>query len=98
MPSPAGGSRVYDLAAAPVRLDMTTASSEQLVTPDGLFQFGYSKDRRPDLPQVKIALATLDPLGLPLATVVVPGNQGDDPLYRPLIKRVRTTLGSGERL
>src|SRR6266852_880645 len=90
--------RVYDLAAAPVRLDMTTANSEQLVTPDGLFQFGYSKDRRPDLPQVKIALATLDPLGLPLATVVVPGNQGDDPLYRPLIKRVRATLGSGERL
>jgi transposase len=90
--------RVYDLAAAPVRLDMTTASSEQLVTADGLFQFGYSKDRRPDLPQVKIALATLDPLGLPLATTVVPGNQGDDPLYRPLIKRVRTMLGSGERL
>jgi len=29
---------------------------------------------------------------------VVPGNQGDDPLYRPLIKRVRATLGSGERL
>jgi transposase len=90
--------RVYDLAAAPVRLDMTTASSEQLVTPEGLFQWGYSKDHRPDLPQVKIALATLDPLGLPLATVVVPGNQGDDPLYRPLIQRVRATLGSGERL
>ena len=90
--------RVYDLAAAPVRLDMTTASSEQLVTADGLFQFGYSKDRRPDQPQVKIALATLDPLGLPLATMVVPGNQGDDPLYRPLIKRVRAALGSGERL
>lgn len=90
--------RVYDLGAAPVRLDMTTASSEQFVTPDGLFQWGYSKDRRPDLPQVKIALATLDPLGLPLATTVVPGNQGDDPLYRPLIKRVRATLGSGARL
>src|SRR5438552_892674 len=55
-------------------------------------------DRHPDQPQVKIALAALDPLGLPLATVVVPGNQGDDPLYRPLIKRVRATLGSGERL
>jgi transposase len=90
--------RVYDLGAAPVRLDMTTANSEQLVTPDGLFQWGYSKDRRPDQPQVKIALATLDPLGLPLATTVVPGNQGDDPLYRPLIQRVRATLGSGERL
>src|SRR6266516_2662168 len=90
--------RVYDLAAATVRLDMPTASSEQIVTADGLFQFGYSKDRRPDQPQVKIALAALDPLGLPLATVVVPGNQGDDPLYRPLIKRARAALGSGERL
>ena len=90
--------RVYDLETAPVRLDMTTASSEQLVTPEGLFQFGYSKDRRPDQPQVKIALAALDPLGLPLATLVVPGNQGDDPLYRPLIQRVRAALGSGERL
>jgi transposase len=89
---------VYDLAPAPVRLDMTTASSEQLVTPDGLFQWGYSKDRRPDQPQVKIALATLDPLGLPLATLVVPGNQGDDPLYRPLIQQARAALGSGERL
>jgi transposase len=69
--------RVYDRAAAPVRLDMTTASSEPLVTPDGLFPFGYRKDRRPDRPQVKIALATLDPLGRPRATVVVPGNQGD---------------------
>lgn len=90
--------RVYDLGAERVRLDMTTASSEQLVTADGLFQWGYSKDRRPDLPQVKIALATLDPLGLPLATLVVPGNQSDDPLYRPLIQQVRAALGSGERL
>src|SRR5438094_2645368 len=84
--------RVYDLAAAPVRLDMTTANSERLVTPDGLFQFGYSKDRRPDLPQVKIALATLDPLGLPLATEVVPGDRADDPLYVPLVQRVRSTV------
>jgi transposase len=91
--------RVYDLEPAPVRLDMTTASSEQLVTPDGLFQWGFSQDRRrPDQPQVKIALATLDPLGLPLATLVVPGNQGDDPLYRPLIQRARAALGSGGRL
>src|SRR5438094_4130130 len=48
--------RVYDLGAAPVRLDMTTANSEPLVTPDGLFQFGYRKDRRPDPAQVKVAL------------------------------------------
>jgi len=27
------------------------------ITGDGLFQFGHSKDRRPDLPQVKVMLS-----------------------------------------
>jgi transposase len=90
--------RVYDLAPERVRLDMTTASSAPVVTPEGLFQWGYSKDHRPDLPQVKISLAALDPLGLPLATAVVPGNQADDRLYQPLVQRVRASLGSGGRL
>jgi transposase len=80
--------RVYDLTPACVRLDMTTASRDGQVSADGLFQFGYSKDQRPDVPQVKVALATLDPLGLPLATAVVPGHRADDPLYVPLVKRV----------
>lgn len=90
--------RVYALTPERVRVDMTTASSDRLVSPTGLFQFGYSKDARPDLPQVKIGMATLDPLGLPLATAVVPGSQADDPLYWPLIEQVRRDLGSGERL
>jgi transposase len=84
--------RVYALPTAGVRVDMTTASRDGQVTQEGLFQFGYSKDQRPDLPQVKVALATLDPLGLPLATEVVPGNEADDPLYIPLVRRVRSTV------
>src|SRR5438876_2218296 len=90
--------RVYDLTPERVRVDMTTVSSGRLVSPAGLFQFGYSKDERPDCPQVKIGMATLDPLGLPLATTVVPGSQADDPLYLPLIDQVRRDLGRGERL
>jgi transposase len=43
----------------------------------------------PDLPQVKISLSALDPLGLPLTTTVVSGECADDPLYVPEIKRVR---------
>jgi transposase len=85
--------RVYALEAACVRLDMTTASREGQVSADGLFQFGYSKDQRPDRPQVKVALATLDPLGLPLATEVVPGDRADDPLYVPLVQGVRAAVG-----
>jgi transposase len=70
-----------------VRVDTTTAAA--YVTPAGLFQLGHSKDHRPDLPQVKIAMAVLDPLGLPLTTTVVAGQTADDPLYLPEIAKVR---------
>lgn len=81
--------RVYDLQGRVVRVDTTTAGA--YVTPEGLFQLGHSKDHRPDLPQVKIAMAVLDPLGLPLTTTVVAGPTADDPLYLPEIAKVRQT-------
>jgi transposase len=84
--------RVYDLRAERVRLDSTTLSGYWEITEDGLFQLGHSKDRRPDLPQVKVMLATLDPLGVPLATDVLSGQCADDPLYLPVIARVRAGL------
>lgn len=85
--------RVYDLQPERVRLDSTTASGYWSVTEGGLFQFGHSKDHRPDLPQVKVMLAVLDPLGLPVATDIVPGQRADDPLYLPAITRVRESVG-----
>lgn len=60
--------RVYALDASCVRLDTTTVSSYADVNEEGLLQLGHSKDHRPDLPQVKIALATLDPFGVPLGS------------------------------
>jgi transposase len=89
--------RVYQLPTDLVRLDATTASSYAAVlSQQGLLQFGHSKDD-PDRPQLKIAAAVLDPLGLPLATAVVPGNTTDDPLYVPAIQAVRQSLGVGGR-
>ena len=85
--------RVYDLSADRVRLDSTSASGYWEVTSEGKFQFGHSKDHRPDLPQVKVMLSTLDPLGLPVATDVVSGKCADDPLYIPSVIRVRKSLG-----
>jgi len=84
--------RVYDLSVEQVRLDTTTASGHWQITEDGLFQYGHSKDYRPDLPQLKVMLATLDPLGMPLVTQVVSGNRADDPLYLPAIETVRASL------
>ncbi len=89
--------RVYQLPTEVVRIDMTTANSYAAVLSEqGLLQFGHSKDD-PDRPQFKIAAAVLDPLGLPLATAVVPGNGADDPLDIPAIRSVRESLGTGGR-
>jgi transposase len=85
--------RVYELQPERVRIDSTTAKGYVEVSPEGLFQFGHSKDHRPDLPQIKINLSVLDPLGLPLTTTVVAGQQADDPLYVPEIQRVQQSLG-----
>ena len=85
--------RVYDLQAEVVRVDSSTASGYASVTEEGLFQFGHSKDHRPDLPQVKVMQSVLDPFGMPVATQVVSGDKADDPLYIPAIRQVRAGLG-----
>src|SRR3954470_17984436 len=89
--------RVYQLPTDLVRIEATTANSyAEVLSEQGLLQFGHSKDD-PDRPQLKIAAAVLDPLGLPLATAVVPGNSTDDPLYVPAIRAVQQSLGVGGR-
>jgi transposase len=85
--------RVYDLTTERIHVDSTTASTYASVSEGGLFQFGHSKDYRPDLPQVKVMQAVLDPLGMPVATDVVSGERADDPLYVPCIERVQQSLG-----
>src|SRR5229473_2907156 len=85
--------RVYELPTARVHVDSTSASGYTTVSENGLFQFGHSKDYRPDLPQVKVMQAVLDPLGMPLATDVVSGERADDPLSMPCIQRVQASIG-----
>jgi transposase len=89
--------RVYQLPTELVRIDTTTANSyANVLSEQGLLQFGHSKDD-PDRPQIKIAAAILDPLGMPLATAIVAGNAADDPLYIPAIRAVQRSLGVGGR-
>ena len=79
--------RVYQLTPERVRLDATTVSGYHAGDANSVFQFGHSKDD-PTLRQVKVMVAALDPLGLPLVTEVVAGNAADDPLYVPAVDRV----------
>lgn len=90
--------QVYQLADADdtvIRLDSTSVSGHHQITEQGLFQYGYSKDYRPDLAQYKVMLATLDPMGLPMASLIVSGEKSDDGLYIPTIKRSQRIVGQG---
>jgi transposase len=84
---------VYDLELTGVRLDSTTTYGYHTPIDDGMMQLGHSKDHRPDLAQVKLMAAAVEPSGHPLACDVVPGQSADDPLYLPVIDRVRRMLG-----
>lgn len=85
--------RVYAVPVERVRLESTPASGQHGVSEDGLFQFGHSKEHRPDLPPVQGMLSALDPLGRPVATEVRPGDRAAEPWDRPALERVRASLG-----
>jgi transposase len=89
--------RVYDLNPQHVRLDATTVSGYHAGGDDSLFEFGHSKDD-PTLRQVKVMVAALDPLGLPLVSQVVAGSTADDPLYSPAVDRVLQIIDDKELL
>lgn len=85
--------QVYEIPSDVVRLDSTSSYGYHVTTSDGLMQRGHSKDHRPDLPQFKLMAAVAQPTSQVIACDIVPGNCADDPLYLPLIRRVRKQLG-----
>jgi transposase len=84
--------QVYEIPLDCIRLDATTSYGYHQTTPEGVMQFGHSKDHRPDLPQLKLMAAVAQPTSQLVACDVVAGNSADDPLYLPLIRRVRQQL------
>ena len=84
--------RVYNLDVERIRLDATSATVGHEPSKSNLFNVGRTKAGDYDT-QFKMMLATLDPLGLPIAVDVVPGNSADDPLYLPIYQRIRQTVG-----
>ena len=58
---------------------------------------GYSRDRRPDCPQVVIALV-VTPEGLPLAYEVLPGNTKDDQTLRQFLAKIEAQYGKARRV
>ena len=85
-------SSIEDGISKTIKLDSTTAYGHHKIIEDGVMQKGWSKDHRPDLPQLKIMVAVEGKTGLQITSDVVPGNENDDPLYLPVIERTRTIV------
>lgn len=79
--------QVCQLPTGTVRLDTTSVAVYHEPEGTTFIRHGHSKDHRPDLAQLKVMLASLDPLGMPFVTQVVAGNSADDGLYVPAIPR-----------
>ena len=58
---------------------------------------GYSRDKRPDCPQLVIALV-VTPEGLPLAYEVLPGNTADSKTLRLFLSKIETQYGKARRV
>jgi transposase len=84
---------VYRLNPERVRLDSTTASGYHTLDDEGIMQMGYNPQNN-NLPQVKVMVGSVDVgvNGHLIATEVVSGQKADDPLYVPVIERLRHTL------
>lgn len=83
--------RVYNLKPGIIRLDASVGTVGHNPAKHPLFQVGKAKNGLYET-QFKLMLASLDPLGLPLAVDVVPGNVADDPLYVPIYHRVKAVV------
>lgn len=92
----AGLVRIYDLKNKlpkrwTVRFDATVGTVSHDPEQHRLFKVGKAKNGLYET-QFKMMIASLDPLGLPLAVDVVAGNLADDPLYVPSYRRIKKII------
>jgi transposase len=84
--------RVYALQPDIVRLDATVGQVDHDLEGHTLLRVGRTKTGDYD-GQFKLMLGALDPLGMPVAVDLAAGDAADDPLYVPVYRRIRQTLG-----
>ena len=82
---------LYDLTSTYFEIDAGD------VPEDDKRRHGYSRDKRPDCPQVVIALV-VTPEGLPLAYEVLPGNTTDNKTLRAFLGKIERQYGKARRI
>lgn len=81
-----------------IKIDSTTAYGHHEVVEDGIMQRGWSKDHRPDLPQLKLMVSVEGNTGYQMASEIVSGNKNDDILYLPIIEKTRKIVSTKNAL
>jgi hypothetical protein len=64
---------------------------------DSKRRHGYSRDKRPDCPQLVIALV-VTPEGLPMAYEILPGNTADSKTLRSFLAKIESQYGKARRV
>lgn len=82
---------VYRLKPEVLRLDATVGTVGHNPAQHTLFKVGKAKNGSYET-QFKMMLASLDPLGLPVAVDIEAGDMADDPLYVPSYRRVKQII------
>ena len=86
------------VSSAALRSDQTYFEVNSADVPEGdKRRHGYSRDKRPDCPQVVIALV-VTPEGLPLAYEVLPGNTADCNTLRDVPRQDRAAIRQARRV
>jgi len=81
---------LYDLTSSYCEIDLPEAEGDKR-------KFGYSRDKRPDCPQVVIALI-ITPEGFPLAYEVMPGNTSDKTTLKGFLEQIEKQYGQAQRI
>ena len=82
---------LYDLTSTYFEVDAASLPE------DAKRRHGYSRDKRPDCPQLVIALV-VTPDGLPLAYEVLPGNTADSKTLRTFLGKIEQHYGKARRV
>lgn len=82
---------LYDLTSTYFEVDAANLPE------DAKRRHGYSRDKRPDCPQLVIALV-VTPDGLPLAYEVLPGNTADSKTLRLFLGKIEQHYGKARRV
>lgn len=76
------------------KLDSTSFTGTHEVTEDGLMRYGFSNSNSEGLPQIKLMNCTDNVSGCTLTSSIAPGNQNDEGMYLPVLKRMRESFNT----